>query len=164
MRLLGIDPGLQKTGWGVIDYKNNSLSYVASGTIKTNAKDADPYRLAYIDAQLSQILGTWSIEQAAVEETFVNNNPKSALKLGQARGIALLAPARAQIPVMEYSPTLIKKTIVGTGHASKDQINLMIKTLLPKAGDLKPDEADALAIAITHAHHGTIHNLTQKAS
>jgi crossover junction endodeoxyribonuclease RuvC len=164
MRILGIDPGLQKTGWGIIDYNNNMLSYVASGTIQTNAKDTDPYRLAFIDAQLASIIAQWDIDSAAVEETFVNNNPKSALKLGQARGVALLAPARVSIPVGEYAATLIKKSVVGTGHASKDQVGLMVKTLLPKAGILKPDEADALAIAITHAHHGAINELVRGAS
>ncbi len=168
MRILGIDPGLQKTGWGIISYHNNSLSYIASGTISTNPKETDPYRLAHIDLHLEKIISEWKIESAAVEETFVNKNPKSTLKLGQARGVALVAPARVGIPVSEYAATLIKKTLVGTGHASKDQMNLMVKILLPKTGVLQPDEADALAIAITHAHHGAYQNiikpLTQKVS
>ena len=164
MRILGIDPGLQKTGWGIINYHNNSLSYIASGIIKTNPKDADPYRLAYLDTQLTNIIQEWDIDSAAVEETFVNKNPKSSLKLGQARGIALLAPAKAELSVGEYAATIVKKTIVGTGHAGKDQINMMVKTLLPKSGDLKEDEADALAIAITHAHHGNLANIIRKAS
>lgn len=164
MRILGIDPGLQKTGWGIINYHSNSLSYIASGVIKTNPKDTDPYRLAYLDTKLTQIIKEWDIDSAAVEETFVNKNPKSSLKLGQARGIALLAPAKAELPVGEYAATIIKKTVVGTGQAGKDQINMMVKTLLPKAGDLKADEADALAIAITHAHHGKLEQIIRKAS
>jgi len=164
MRILGIDPGLQKTGWGIIEYNNNALTYIASGTIQTKPKDSDPYRLAFIDAELAHIIGTHGIDSAAVEETFVNQNPKSALKLGQARGVALLAPARAGIPVSEYAATLIKKSIVGTGHATKDQMNIMVKTLLPKSGTLQSDEADALAIAITHAHHGAVQSMSVRAS
>lgn len=164
MKILGIDPGLRNTGWGIISYTNNSLSYVASGTICTSTKDTDPYRLAYIDVQLTQIIKEWDIDRAAVEETFVNKNPKSTLKLGQARGVALLVPARAGIPVSEYAATLIKKSIVGNGHATKDQMNMMVKTLLPKTNNLKPDEADALAIAITEAHHGHLKTLIQKVS
>ncbi len=162
MRILGIDPGLKNTGWGIISYNHNTLSYISSGVISTNAKDTDSYRLAYIDKHLHFIMQKWAIDHAVVEETFVNKNPKSTLKLGQARGVALVAPAREGIPVSEYAATLVKKTIVGTGHASKDQINLMVKTLLPKAGTLKSDEADALAIAITHAHHGHLENMIQK--
>jgi len=164
MRILGIDPGLQNTGWGIINYKDSALSYIASGTIKTNPKDSDPYRLVHIQQQLDKIIQEWDIDSAAVEETFINKNPKSSLKLGQARGIALFAPANAGLPVGEYAANLVKKTIVGTGHAGKEQINLMVKTLLPKAGDLKADEADALAIAITHAHHGKLETVIRKAS
>ncbi|MGE4313920.1 MAG: crossover junction endodeoxyribonuclease RuvC [Pseudobdellovibrionaceae bacterium] len=153
MRILGIDPGLQHTGWGIIEQEGSSLRYIASGIIHTPKGAGDPERLAYIAAKLDEVIETYRPQTAAVEETFVNANPLSALKLGQARGIALSVPARAGLPVGEYAANKIKKSIVGAGHAGKDQIAMMVKILLPKAGDVKADEADALAIAITHAHH-----------
>ena len=156
MRILGIDPGLQKTGWGIIDSIGNTLTYVASGTISTPKGAGDPIRLAFIDRELTEIIRKYQPETAGVEETFVNANPLSALKLGQARGIALMVPARMGLSVGEYAANKIKKSIVGAGHADKKQMQMMIGVLLPKAGKCGADEADALAIAITHAHHGGV--------
>lgn len=156
MRILGIDPGLQNTGWGIIEYEGSALRYIASGVIKTKPKLSDAQRLAFIDQSLERLILEYKPYTASVEETFVNSNPASALKLGQARGIALMVPARCGLDVAEYAPNKIKKTVVGAGHAGKDQIALMIKVLLPKAGNVVADEADALAIAICHAHHGAL--------
>ena len=153
MRILGIDPGLQKTGWGIIESVGSSLQYIASGTIKTQAKEATPKRLAYIDKELEKIIEAFSPDTAAVEETFINADPQSAIKLGQARGIALVVPARNGLSVGEYAANKVKKSVVGAGHAGKQQVGMMIKVLLPKAGKLGEDEADALAIGICHAHH-----------
>ena len=152
MLILGIDPGLQKTGWGIIEKNGNQLSYLGSGLIKTNASDELPRRLAYLHEQLSGLLTLWNPNSAAIEETFVNKNPASALKLGQARGVLLAVPAIHGIECAEYSANKIKKSVVGVGHANKDQIGMMIKTLLPTCGKVSEDEADALAVAITHAH------------
>ncbi len=154
MRILGIDPGLLKTGWGIIDLKGNSLSYVASGLIKSKSSEALYVRLSRIDFELTKIVREYAPDSAAIEETFVNSNAASALKLGFARGVAIVAPAREGLCVGEYSATLVKKSIVGTGHAEKKQIGMMIKRLLPNAsGDISEDEADALAVAICHANH-----------
>lgn len=153
MRIIGIDPGLQRTGWGVLDARDNRLSFVAEGTLTTNAKAALSDRLVQLYDGLAEVLETWAPGEAAVEETFVNKNPTSTLKLGQARAIALLVPARRGLIVGEYSPNLVKKTVVGAGHAAKDQVLMMVKTLLPGSGNAGPDAADALAVAICHAHH-----------
>jgi len=153
MRIIGIDPGLQRTGWGVIDARDNRLSFIAEGTVTSNAKLALAERWMQLHDGLVGVIETWSPEQAAVEETFVNKNPTSTLKLGQARGIALLVPARLGLGVGEYSPNLVKKTVVGAGHAAKEQVLMMVKTLLPGAGNAGPDAADALAVAICHAQH-----------
>ncbi len=153
MRILGIDPGLTHTGWGVIDVAGSRLSYVASGRISAGTALPLADRLAYIYAELSRVIALYEPRYAAVEQTFVNANPASALKLGQARGVALAAPAGAGVHVAEYAANLIKKSVVGAGHADKNQIQMMIRILLPKSGDLTPDQADALAVAITHAHH-----------
>ncbi len=150
--ILGIDPGLHKTGWGIIIAKGNNLSFKACGTIKTNPKDPTPQRLAIINEGLKQVLETYKPNTAAVEEVFVNNNARTSLKLGQARGVCLLTPYQFGIDVEEYTPTQIKKSLVGTGRASKDQIGYMVKVLLPAARPDSEDAADALAIAITHAH------------
>lgn len=155
MLILGIDPGLQNTGWGIIKSEGHSLRYQASGLIKTDAAQDLSIRLASIHNGLMAILEQWKPETAAVEETFVNKNPASALKLGQARGVALAAPAVYGIEVAEYSANKIKKSVVGTGHAGKDQVGMMIKTLLPACGQIGPDEADALAVAVCHAHYGS---------
>lgn len=157
MKILGIDPGLQKTGWGVIDHHGNRLSFLASGLIKTTKELPLSARLAQLDDGLAKVLKDVQPDAAAVEETFVNMNPRSTLKLGQARGVCLLAPARTGLIVHEYATNLIKKSIVGSGHASKDQMGMMIRTLLPSCGPLSEDEADALAVAICHAHHTATH-------
>jgi crossover junction endodeoxyribonuclease RuvC len=152
MRILGIDPGLQKTGWGIICYQGARLGYVASGTIKTHSGNEMYQRLYDLDAGMREVIASWAPDMAAIEETFMNNNAASALKLGQARGVVMAAPARAGLAVAEYAPNLIKKAIVGTGHAGKEQMMMMVGTLLPMAGKRGEDEADALAVAICHAH------------
>lgn len=157
MRILGIDPGLQKTGWGMIHFESNRLQFLACGTIQTNPTLSTAQRLAEISTGLEAVIAAWSPDEAAIEETFVNKNPASALKLGVARGAAMVTPARLGIPVFEYAPNLVKKSVVGTGHASKDQIGMMIRTLLPTSGKMGADAADALAIAICHAHHAASH-------
>ncbi len=153
MRILGIDPGLQKTGWGLIEHYDNRLQFLGCGLIRTQAALPLYARLAQLDEGLALVVREWMPDEAAIEETFVNRNPASALKLGQARGVCIAAPARLGLAVHEYAANLVKKSLVGTGHAAKDQIGLMIRTLLPKAGKVREDEADALAIAICHAHH-----------
>lgn len=157
MRIIGIDPGLQRTGWGVLDARDNRLSFVAEGTLLTDPKRPLAERLVQLYDALLDVIEKWAPEQAAVEETFVNKNPVSTLKLGQARAIALLVPARLGLNVGEYSPNLVKKTVVGAGHAAKDQVLMMVKTLLPGAGNAGADAADALAVAICHAHHYETH-------
>ncbi|MFC1673346.1 crossover junction endodeoxyribonuclease RuvC [Pseudomonadota bacterium] len=152
MRIIGIDPGLQRTGWGVLDARDNRLSFVAQGTLTTNAKAPLSERLVELFDALDQVLTDWQPGEAAVEETFVNKNPTSTLKLGQARAVALLVPAKRGLDVGEYSPNLVKKTVVGAGHAAKEQVQMMVKTLLPGSGDAGADAADALAVAICHAH------------
>ncbi len=153
MRILGIDPGLERTGWGIIESEGSRLSFLAAGVILSKPSEAMAVRLNRIDSQLSQIVESWKPDSAAIEETFVNKNAASSLKLGQARGVAIVAPARAGLTVAEYSANTIKKSVVGVGHAGKDQIGMMIKVLLPTAGQLTADAADALAVAICHAHH-----------
>lgn len=159
MLILGIDPGLQKTGWGLIHSEGHALQFKACGLIKTNAAEALPLRLAGLHQQLSKIIEQYQPQSAAVEETFVNVNPASALKLGQARGVLLAVPALHGIETAEYSANKIKKSIVGTGHAAKEQVSMMVKRLLPNCGQISPDEADALAVAITHAHYGRTLNV-----
>lgn len=153
MRILGIDPGLQKTGWGIIEKEGNKLAFIACGLIKTRVELPLYARLAEIDAGISRIVEQWRPDTAAIEETFMNDNAASALKLGQARGAAIAAAARGGMAVAEYAANLVKKSLTGTGHAGKDQIGHMIKVLLPKSGKIGADEADALAVAICHAHH-----------
>lgn len=153
MRILGIDPGLERTGWGVIETEGSRLSFLAAGVILSKASEPMATRLNRIDSELSAIVAKWKPESAAIEETFVNKNAASSLKLGQARGVAIVAPARAGLDVAEYSANTVKKSVVGVGHAGKDQIGMMIKVLLPTAGQLAADAADALAVAICHAHH-----------
>jgi crossover junction endodeoxyribonuclease RuvC len=152
-RILGLDPGLCNLGWGVVDWDGARLSFVACGTIKPDAEEPMGQRLAALFAGLDEVVLRWRPMEAAVEETFVNGNARSALKLGQARGIALLVPARLGLGVAEYAPNSVKKTVTGTGHAEKAQIRAMIRYLLPKATPETADAADALAVAITHAHH-----------
>jgi crossover junction endodeoxyribonuclease RuvC len=153
IRILGIDPGLRRTGWGLIACEGNRLIYLACGSVETSERAELSTRLLAIHDGLSRVIEEHSPDEAAVEATFVNKDASATLKLGQARGIAMLIPARAGLPVAEYAPNLVKKTIVGAGHAEKTQIRMMIGVLLPKADPQTEDAADALAIAVTHAHH-----------
>ena len=153
IRLIGLDPGLVKTGWGVVDSDGARLRHVSCGTIRTDTSDEISVRLATLYDGLTAVIGEWRPDAAAVEETFVNRNPASALKLGLARGVVLLAPARAGLPVAEYHNRTIKKSVVGAGNASKQQVGLMVSHLLPGSRPDSEDAADALAIAICHAHH-----------
>lgn len=155
IRIIGIDPGLRRTGWGVVESDGVRLSYLASGLI-TSPSDSDlAYRLRELFEGIAGVIACYKPQEAAVEETFVNDNARATLKLGQARGMALLAPAMRGMRVAEYSPNLIKKAVTGAGHAEKRQIQAMIGFLLPKAKVESADEADALAIAICHANHRT---------
>lgn len=163
LRILGIDPGLRLTGWGLIDCEGPRLSFVACGHVTSTAREPLAYRLRELFEGLSSIVTTYRPSEAAVEETFVNDNAKATLKLGQARGMALLAPALSGLQVAEYPPNLVKKAVVGAGHADKGQVQAMIGYLLPKAKFDTADEADALAIAICHAHHRRQNNLLEKA-
>lgn len=153
LRIIGIDPGLRRTGWGVIESDGVRLTYVASGHITTDSKAPLAFRLRELFDGLGGVIGVHRPVEAGVEETFVNDNARATLKLGQARGVALLVPAMKGLIVGEYPPNLIKKTVVGAGHAEKKQIQVMVKFLLPKATFQSADEADALAIAICHATH-----------
>jgi crossover junction endodeoxyribonuclease RuvC len=153
IRILGIDPGLRRTGWGVIDIAGNRLSFVDCGSLVTDDKAEVSVRLVDIYGGLARIVERFRPGEAAVEATFVNKDASATLKLGQARGVALLVPAQAGVPVSEYAPNLVKKTIVGAGHGEKAQIRMMVGVLLPKADPQSEDAADALAIAVTHAHH-----------
>ncbi|MEA2902917.1 MAG: crossover junction endodeoxyribonuclease RuvC [Alphaproteobacteria bacterium] len=153
IRILGIDPGLRRTGWGVIVIDGNRLSYLACGSLATDDKAALAVRLVAIHDGLRCVVADHAPDEAAVEATFVNRDAAATLKLGQARGIAMLVPALSGLPVAEYAPNLVKKTIVGAGHCEKSQIRMMVKVLLPKADPQTEDAADALAIAVTHAHH-----------
>jgi len=153
VRILGLDPGLGTTGWGLIEAEGNRLSHVANGELKTNASAPLPERLANLADQLEALLAVHKPDAAAVEEVFVNRNPQSTLKLGQARGVALMVAARSGMAVGEYAARLVKKAVVGVGNAEKPQVHAMVARLLPGAKIAGPDAADALAIAITHAHH-----------
>lgn len=155
IRILGIDPGLRRTGWGVIACEGNRLSYLGCGSVETSEHAELAARLVAIHDGLAHVIAQFRPDEAAVENTFVNKDAGATLKLGQARGIALLIPARAGLAVAEYAPNLVKKTVVGTGHGEKKQIRMMIGVLLPKADPQSDDAADALAIAICHAHHRT---------
>ena len=153
IRLLGLDPGLRTTGWGVIEADGNRLVHVADGAVRPPAEGSLAARLAALRAALARVIDTYRPDEAAVEETFVNRNPASALRLGQARGVVLLAPAEAGLPVSEYPANLIKKSIVGAGHADKNQIAAMVRALLSVGAVSSFDASDALAVAICHAHH-----------
>jgi crossover junction endodeoxyribonuclease RuvC len=155
IRILGIDPGLRRTGWGLIEADGNRLIYVACGSVATADKAALAERLLTIHDGLVAVIETYRPNEAAVEATFVNSNAAATLALGQARGIAMLVPARAGLAVAEYAPNVVKKTVVGAGHGEKAQIRMMIGVLLPKADPQSEDAADALAIAVCHAHHRT---------
>lgn len=153
MRILGLDPGLGTTGWGLIEAEGNRLTHVSNGQIKTDPGAPLARRLAALADQLEALVADHRPDAAAVEEVFVNQNPQSTLKLGQARGVVLMCAARAEIEVGEYPPRLVKKAIVGTGGADKAQVHAMVSRLLPGVKIAGPDAADALAAAITHAHH-----------
>jgi len=152
MLIIGLDPGLGCTGWGIVSKVGNRLTHVANGQIRTDAKAPLPERLVHLDRELADVLATWQPATGAVEEVFVNTNAQSTLKLGQARGVCLLAIARTGIPVAEYATRLVKKAIVGTGAADKEQVQAMLKVLLPGVKLAGADAADALAVAIAHAH------------
>ena len=153
IRILGIDPGLRKTGWGVVVSEGSRLSFVACGCVESDGALPLGQRLRQLHEGLNKVLATHRPHEAAVEETFINRDPQSALKLGQARGIALVVPALAGLDVAEYAANLVKKTVVGAGHADKKQVQAMIRVLLPKAETSSADAADALAVAICHAQH-----------
>ncbi|MHA7776456.1 crossover junction endodeoxyribonuclease RuvC [Roseibium sp. M-1] len=153
IRLLGIDPGLRRTGWGIIEAAGNRLSFIASGTVTSDNKKTLAERLVELHDGLTDVVRRHDPVEAAVELTFVNKDAGATLKLGQARGVALLVPSLAGLPVAEYAPNLVKKTVVGTGHAEKEQIRAMVKVLMPRATFNSDDAADALAIAICHAQH-----------
>lgn len=151
--ILGIDPGLQHTGWGIIVSQQNRLSFVDCGVIHSDAGALMAERLKQLHDGLREIIACHRPEETAVEETFVNKSGSSTLKLGQARGAIILAVSLAGLPVAEYSATQVKKSVVGNGHADKNQVAMMVKTLLPMSTAKKADAADALAVAICHAHH-----------
>src|SRR5215470_20375939 len=153
MRLVGLDPGLRHTGWGVIEVSGSRLRYVADGAVHTDGNRSLAERLVQLHEGLSEVIAAFKPDAAAVEETFVNKNPTSTLKLGLARGVTLLVPALAGLPVAEYPANLIKKSIVGAGHAEKAQVQMMVRRLLPGCLMETADAADALAVAICHAHH-----------
>ncbi|MFL6725145.1 MAG: crossover junction endodeoxyribonuclease RuvC [Sphingomicrobium sp.] len=153
MRILGLDPGLGTTGWGLIWAEGNRLSHIANGQIKTDASTPLPQRLSKLAEQLESIIAQHQPDAAAVEEVFVNVNPQSTLKLGQARGVVIMVVARADLEVGEYAARLVKKAVVGVGNAEKALVHAMVSRLLPGVRIAGPDAADALAVAITHAHH-----------
>ncbi|MDJ0389898.1 crossover junction endodeoxyribonuclease RuvC [Roseomonas sp. E05] len=153
VRLLGLDPGLQHTGWGVVESSGNRLRHIADGVISTTTDLSLAERLCQIHRALNALMDLWKPDEAAVEHTYVNKNPGAALKLGQARGVVLLAPALAGLPVAEYQAMEVKRAVVGTGHADKEQVADMVRRLLPGATLKRADASDALAVAICHAHH-----------
>lgn len=151
IRILGLDPGLRRAGWGVIEAEGSRLRWIAHGVVTPPERAPLSERLLHLLDELAALCAAHACHEAAIEEVFVNVNPASTLKLGQARGAALLAPARCGLPVAEYAPNLIKKAVVGAGHADKAQIAFMVRRLLPAAGNVTADAADALAVALTHA-------------
>lgn len=162
MILIGLDPGLQSTGWGVIEAQGNRLRHVANGQVRSRADEALGQRLTQLFEALEAIIAEHRPAAAAVEETFVNQNPRSTLKLGQARGVVLLAAARSGIVVGEYAPSVVKKAVVGVGQAEKDQVHAMVKRLLPGVAIAGADAADALAVAIAHAHVINTHKALER--
>jgi crossover junction endodeoxyribonuclease RuvC len=153
VRILGLDPGLRRTGWGLVTIEGTRLAYVACGTVVSDQGAPLALRLKQLHDGIAAVVRELQPDEAAVEETFVNKDAQATLKLGHARAIALLVPALAGLSVAEYAANLVKKTVVGAGHADKRQIHAMVRVLLPKADPPSDDAADALAIAITHAHH-----------
>jgi len=162
-RLLGLDPGLRHTGWGIIDVEGSRLRYIADGALHPATERPMAERLVELHDGLAKVIAEHRPEAAAVEETFVNQNAASTLKLGLARGVALLVPALAGLPVAEYSANLIKKSVVGAGHADKSQVQMMVRRMLPGCLLASPDAADALAVAICHAHHARTSRVWQAA-
>lgn len=162
VRIIGIDPGLRHTGWGIIEAEGTRLSYVADGAVHSVNEDDLATRLLQIHQQILVVLDEFKPDEAAIEETFVNKDARATLKLGQARGVVMLAPVLRKIGVAEYAPNVIKKTVVGVGHAEKDQVKHMVKILLPRAQLNTADSIDALAIAICHAQHRGTKNLEQR--
>jgi crossover junction endodeoxyribonuclease RuvC len=158
IRIIGIDPGLRRTGWGVIVCEGNRLAHLADGVIVSDEAEELAARLVQLKRALEAVVAEFAPDEAAVEETFVNTNARATLKLGHARAIALIVPALAGVRVAEYAPNLVKKSVVGAGHAEKQQVAHMVRVLLPKARPASADAADALAVAICHAHHR--HTLT----
>jgi crossover junction endodeoxyribonuclease RuvC len=161
VRIIGLDPGLRNTGWGVIEADGTRLIYVADGAVHSDAYAPLAERLLQIHSQVLAVLKEFVPDEAAIEETFVNVDARATLKLGQARGAVMMAPAAMGIPVSEYAPNQIKKSVVGAGHAEKQQVKHMVKVLLPKAALKTADSTDALAIAITHAHHRGVRSLAE---
>ncbi len=153
IKILGLDPGLRRTGWGVIQVDGNALKFVAAGTVCSDDALDLAQRLAQLHRGVLEVIKVWTPATAAVEETFVNKNPLSTLKLGQARGAVMLAAALSDLPVAEYTPNAVKKAVVGSGHAAKEQVEMMVRTLLGGVKVQGADASDALAVAICHAHH-----------
>lgn len=161
IRIIGIDPGLRRTGWGVIDTIGNNLKFVASGTVTSDGDMDLASRLCQLHDGLAEVVHVYTPHEAAVEQTFVNKDAVATLKLGQARGVVMLVPARAGLSVAEYAPNAVKKAVIGVGHGDKQQIHMMLKILMPKAEFKGNDAADALAIAICHAHHRASNRMRQ---
>ena len=155
MRILGLDPSLSSSGWGIVEVENNRLRYVADGFIKTDPKLPIYDRLAVIHRALNEVIETYHPQEAAIEQVFLNENPTSTIKLGMARGVVILAPALFGIPVCEYEPTKVKKAVVGVGRAEKSQVETMVKILLPGCKPKNNDSSDALAMAICHNSYRT---------
>jgi crossover junction endodeoxyribonuclease RuvC len=153
VRILGIDPGLRHTGWGIIEAKGNQLHFVADGVVEPDVKLSLAERLRILFEEVQQLVSIYAPDECGIEESFVNKNPVSTLKLGHARAAVMLAPATAGIPVFEYKPNLVKKSVVGAGHADKAQVAAMIRVLLPGSQSSSKDAADALGVAVCHAHH-----------
>ncbi|WP_375627995.1 MULTISPECIES: crossover junction endodeoxyribonuclease RuvC [unclassified Bartonella] len=153
IRIIGIDPGLRRTGWGVIDVAGNRLQFIAAGTVSSDVQCELASRLCQIHKGLSEVVHQFMPHEAAVEHVFVNKDATATLKLGQARAIALLVPAQANLPVFEYAPNKVKKSVIGVGHGAKEQIHMMVKVLLPRAEFDSSDAADALALALCHSMH-----------
>jgi crossover junction endodeoxyribonuclease RuvC len=162
MRLIGLDPGLQRTGWGVIEAEGNRLRWIAAGVLTTVASESLAERLVALYRALSDVVEEYAPQEAAVEETFVNKNPSSTLKLGNARAISLVVPALMGLRVSEYTPNAVKKAVVGSGHAEKEQVQAMVARLLPGSDVSSADAADALAVAICHAHNAQTSRLWAK--
>ncbi len=164
MRVLGLDPGLRHTGWGVIEADGNRLRHIANGVIHSDENGSMAERLMQLNEGVARVVAEYKPDEAAVEETFVNKNPLSTLKLGHARGVVMLAPAQAGIPVAEYSANLVKQSVVGNGHAQKEQVAMMIRVLFPGCELAGGDAADALAVAVCHAHHASTMRVWAKAA